>query len=143
VATGIGGQSDVNAFKNIDMAAGFSSPLKSANMKAFEGIEVSNKQQVPQQLPDNDSENYQEVDDYKEETGSEPQYQKRPSSFFDRFRNRSSGNDSRFDDVGYQKRPTPIQMPTKQTEVQQQPQQRSVDEDDEDYDIPSCFRRKK
>jgi cell division protein FtsZ len=141
VATGIGGQTDMGAFKNIDMAAGFNSPLKNANAKMFENIQVADKQQQSQ---DNDSENYQEIDSYEEEIDFEPPHQKRPVSFFDRLRGRSSAptSESRFDDLRYQKRPTPTQQMPRQTEIQQTPS-RAGEEDEENYDIPSCFRRKK
>jgi cell division GTPase FtsZ len=143
VATGIGNLSDVNAFKK-DIAAGFNSAHKSSAMKMFEGIDIPLQQQQQNQQQDNISENYQEeVSDHVEEADYELSYQKKPSSFFDRFRNRGSAPVSNQigDDAKYQKRATPIPMP-KQSEIQQMPV-RDDNADEEDYDIPSCFRRKK
>ncbi|MDR2074953.1 MAG: cell division protein FtsZ [Holosporales bacterium] len=145
VATGIGNSSDVNAFKNMDIAAGFNSSHKNAAIKMFEGIDPQPKQHKTQQLQDNIDENYQEeIIDYVEDVDYESPIPKKPSSFFDRFRSRGSFSENdRANDSRYQKRTTPTSMPKQPEVLQQQSVHNSDNNDEEDYDIPSCFRRKK
>lgn len=141
VATGIGGLADGN-FKTKDMVPGLSS-IKNSTMKMFEGIEVSSKEQPRNPEPVN--ENYQEIREYEEHLSAEEPADDRPqrksASFFDMFRSRSSSAKTRSENR-YSSRDESVKKPiiNHQSENIQENSQQAVNDD---YDIPSCFRRKK
>jgi cell division protein FtsZ len=138
VATGIGGTADASKFKNMDIAAGFASSHRNSAMKIFEDIEAPSKQRSQENAPDN----YQEINDYmEEEIEQKPQSSRRHPSFFDIFRNKnpSLSSEPKSNNYKYPKGITNVQQ-LKQPEIQEQ---QINDDNGEDYDIPSCFRRKK
>lgn len=140
VATGIGGIADVGSFKTRDVVSALSS-AKTNTIKMFEGIDIHVKEQPQSQETFN--ENYQEVSEYKEEAADErieELPQRKPTSFFDMFRNRTSGAKSPRSEDRYNSRNEAVRKPPPQLEnTPEKPQQAGND----DYDIPSCFRRKK
>lgn len=158
VATGIGGISDMPHFKSRDIS-GFpgNSSLKNNNSKMFENMEVSNKENIQKSQPQPEYEdNYQEiVHDYNEPDINVQQHttlnkssQKRSTSFFDRFKTKAP-QQQRFEQNSSEQKNKIMgdeqarQTPQQQSSVKKQQEQPSSLNDSDDYDIPSCFRRKK
>lgn len=150
VATGIGLPGEVGSF-----SANRAQP-KNSSMKMFEGIDFAVKgastlTDVKKDL----TENYPEITEtesepsiYEEE--EEPRYFSKKSSFFDMFRTRSANSKSRAEDrysrpkqegasVRQSNSVIDLQHAVKQ---QQEGPTEKPQTPEEEYDIPSCFRRK-
>ncbi len=143
VATGIGsGLSDVGAFK--DIAGGLSMP-KSSTLKMFNSIEIPTKDIKP--MKPHEENEYQTKQDFEPEV-TEPVFEddsnKKTTSFFDMFRSRNSSKTTNRNDDKYIKSvdESSRRSPYEKNDISEQPYEKDQAIND-DYDIPSCFRRKK
>ena len=142
VATGIGGTQDA-LFKNRDVSGVMGINKHDANIKMFEGVAMKNRTEQQENSEFGTFEEFQEKveNDVTEpyvlkEIQPEPQekVKKKSGSFFERFSSRSKATNQYNDDyqTSTEKRKTIFQ--TKDADTVSQ---------DDDLDIPSCFRRKK
>jgi cell division protein FtsZ len=138
VATGIDSPPDVVGFRSRNVVSGLSAQ-KSAKTKMFENIEISNKP-VEQPAPQmNFDEIYQEDQAYESEANlakknDDERNTKRAQSFFTMFKNRAS--------VKQQRSSSRVTAPSVKNETDKNSPDVAQMETEDDYDIPSCFRRK-
>ena len=143
VATGIGGIQEA-MFKSRDMASITGMNRHDANAKIFDSISLKNKQD--KEVPD-----FKKLDEFQDEISGEmhdeyalPQEdlvetqekpRKKTGSFFDRFSSRYKQNSSNYEDEyqpTVQKRKNIFQTADSESKSQA-----------DDFDIPSCFRKRK
>ncbi len=134
VATGIGVTQD-SVFKSRDVSGimGFSksdAPSKKYDETLNRVTEVQQQQQQPQDQSESFVQKEQIEQPYEKPYQS--QYQERPKkmSFFDRFKSRQNAKASVYQDQ-------------RNEEMPMRPQEKILEDEQDDLDIPSCFRRRK